>query len=258
MMRFMAVTLCTLAAGAFFVLPAHSESNTIAPQNFVYAQSCHAPFAPPSAGFAIPGRRDLGALADVEQVWIDLSLFNNNFRPDTFIGAGPFTPRNGALEFQWDNLDQVQTHYYRLNALRDDVWIELGRGSFETINCGVVEYIECDIGHAAGTQRVQFGIAAAFSSPERPAIEQWFDITLFSNPRNPILDNGFPPGTFMGAGPFPREGTHFTWQGIRPGLRHHYRLNVLYAGMHPGWEQQYSGSFVSLNCGNLPGFDPPG
>lgn len=103
----------------------------------------------------------------------------------------------------------MQTHYYRLNALRDGVWIELGRGSFETINCGVVESIECDIGHAAGTQRVQFGIAAAFSSPERPAIEQWFDITLFSNPRSPILDNGFPPGTFIGTGPFPREGTHF-------------------------------------------------
>jgi hypothetical protein len=36
------------------------------------------------------------------------------------------------------------------------------------------------------------------------------------------------------------------------------RLNVLYAGMRPDWEQQYSGSFVSLDCRNLPGFDPPG
>jgi hypothetical protein len=126
------------------------------------------------------------------------------------------------------------------------------------INCGVVEAQECRIGDPAGLLSVQFGIAEAHPRLGQPAIEQWFDITLFSNPRTPILDNGFLPGTFIGAGPFPPAGTHFTWQGIRPGLRHHYRLNVLYAGNPPLWVQQYSGSFVSLDCRGLPAFDPPG
>jgi hypothetical protein len=193
-------------------------------------------------------------------VWLDLSLFDNNFARGTFLGAGPFEPRGtGATEFLWHGLEHARRHYYRLNALTTDGrWIELRRGSFETINCGVVEAMECTIGHPDATQYVQFGIAEAFSPAESPALQQWFDLTLHANPRFPGLDNGFLPGTFIGAGPFPREGTHFTWQGIRSGLRHFYRLNTLYGGSRPGWVQQYSGSFESLDCARLPAFAAPG
>lgn len=229
------------------------------PMNFVYAQQCPAPFADPSANFAIPGGRDLPSLGaeGADEVWIDLSIFDNGFAGGTFLAAGPFFPnRGGALEFQWHGIDKAFTHYYRLNALRDGRWLELGRGWFEPINCGVVEGTECNIGHADGSLGVQFGIAEAHSPPGRQAIEQWFDLTLFANPLNPTLDNGWVQGTFVGAGPFPIRGTHFTWDGILPARRHFYRKNVLHAST--GWEQTYSGSFVSLDCRNLPAFDPPG
>jgi hypothetical protein len=235
-----------------------ASASTAAPANFVYRQSCPAPFASPSVGFAIPGTRDLPSLAveGAEQIWIDLSIFDNGFAAGTFIGAGPFIPRHGALEFQWDGIDKSYLHHYRLNALRDGSWFELGRATFQPINCGVVEGMECQIGHPEGLLGVQFGISEAYSPPGRPAIEQWFDLTLFANPRSPTLDNGFLPGTFIGAGPFPPTGTHLWWSGIKPGLHHFYRKNVLHAGT--GWEQTYSGSFVSLDCRGLPAFDPPG
>jgi hypothetical protein len=260
----------TLVVGAHITSPAVVDASPERPANFVYRQSCPAPFADPSVGFAIPGVRDLPALnADgAEQIWIDLSIFDNGFAPGTFIGAGPFfvgiaaeVPRYGALEFQWDGLDRAFLHYYRLNALRDGRWIELGRGVFEPINCGVVEAMECAIGDPAGVLSVQFGIAEPFSTSVQRAIEQWFDLTIIANPRSPMLDNGFLPGTYIGAGPFSVGGTHYTWQGIRPGLRHFYRNNVLYdvllADDHR-WMQTYSGSFLSLDCRGLPAFDAPG
>ena len=164
-------------------------------------------------------------------------------------------PRHGALEFRWANIKTGATHYYRLNALSSGTWVELGRGSFEAINCGVVEGMECRIGDPDDVLSVQFGVASAYSPADRPAIQQWFDLTLLTSATNPSLDGGFLPGTFLGAGPFPPGGAHFTWSGIRPSLRHFYRQNTLYGD---GWEQQYSGSFVSLDCRDLPEFDPPG
>jgi hypothetical protein len=247
-----------LAVWAAVTSPATGEVAPLQPLNFVYDQACGEPVGAPQAGFAIPGTRDLPSLGaeGTEQIWIDLSLFNNGFAPGTFIGAGPFVPRHGALEFRWYNLQPVRMHYYRLNALRAGKWIELGRGSFETINCGVVEAVACSIGNPAGATGVQFDIAEAYSPPGRPALEQWFDLTLFANPRNTTLDNGFLSGTFIGAGPFLVAGTHFWWSGLLPGRRHFYRKNVLHAGT--GWEQTYSGSFVSLDCRGLPAFDAPG
>lgn len=230
------------------------------PRNFVYALSCPAPFGPTTAGFAIPGARDLPALnaAGAEQIWIDLSLQNNNFARGTFIGAGPFVPgRSGVTPFLWDNLEYGR-HYYRLNALRDGQWIELGRGSFETLNCGVVQGMECWIGHPDGVLGVGFGIAPVGQFRSTPAREQWLDLTLFASRVNPMLDNGFLPGTFVGAGPFPASGAQHWWTNIRPALRHFYRVNAFYPGPNGGWVQQYSGSFLSLDCRNLPAFDAPG
>lgn len=261
MTRLIAALFAALLMSALFASRT-THAKEIPPGNFVYQQLCPAPFAQPSVGFAIPGKQEAALLGGdgVRQVWVDLTLFNNNFAPRTFLGAGPFEPRAfGATGFLWPGLEQARTHYYRLNALTvEGRWIELGRGTFETIDCGVVERMECQIGHPDALLGVQFGIAAAFSPPESPALQQWFDLTLHANPRNRLLDNGFPPGSFIGAGPFPPEGTHFWWSGIRPGLRHFYRLNTLYGGAMAGWQQQYSGSFVSLDCARLPAFAPPG
>jgi hypothetical protein len=81
-------------------------------------------------------------------------------------------------------------------------------------------------------------IAVTFAWPETPgALQTWVDLSL--------LDNGFLPDTFLGmtwgSAPFP--GNTYTWAGIVPGLRHFYRVNVLYPD---GWVVVASGSFVSM------------
>ena len=252
-----ALAVLALTAAATQI-PARATATQISrARNFVYSQSCPAPFSPVSVGFAVPGAWDLDLTnGPLDQVWIDLSLSDNDFAPDTFIGAGPFTPRRGALEFQWQGLHAAERHYYRLNALQSGRWVELGHGSFETINCGVVEAMECNI--PDGPVSVQFGIARAYSPPQRPVVEQWLDLTTAGRAPDFVLDDGFLPGSFIGAGPFPASGAHFTWQNINPGVRHYYRVNALYAGIRSGWEPQYSGSFESLDCRAMPAFEAPG
>jgi hypothetical protein len=219
------------------------------PMNFVVSQSCPVAYTEPTVAFAIPGAGDLAALdaAGAQQIWLDLSLFDNGFAPGTFAGAGPFGPRASAFEFHWPGIDKNRVHYYRLNALRNGQWIELGRGVFEAVNCWGIEGIRCQPG---GTVSVQFGISPAYSSQARPALQQWLDLTVMANHRSPAIHNGFLPGTFVSAGPFPVSATHFTWAGIAPGLRHWYRKNVLYADGR--WDQVYGGSFLPLDCRSLP------
>jgi hypothetical protein len=72
--------------------------------------------------------------------WIDLSLFNNNFAPGTFIGAGPFPPRfEGPFRasFEWEGIIPQRVHYYRFNTqYSGNLWAEhVGRGSFSSLDC---------------------------------------------------------------------------------------------------------------------------
>jgi hypothetical protein len=52
------------------------------------------------------------------QQWVDLSLFDNNWQPSTFINAGPFAA--SATSFQWDGLLPNATHFVRVNQQRSD------------------------------------------------------------------------------------------------------------------------------------------
>jgi hypothetical protein len=54
--------------------------------------------------------------------------------------------------------------------------------------------------------------------------EQWVDLSLF--------DNGFAPGTFLGAGPLPPGQYTFVWDGLIPNATHYVRVNTLTA---EGW-----------------------
>ena len=79
-------------------------------------------------------------------------------------------------------------------------------------------------------------VAATFSWSETPgALQTWVDLSLF--------DNGFLPDTFLGVGREVFPGNTFTWDGILPGLRHFYRVNVFYPD---GWVTVAWGSFVSM------------
>jgi hypothetical protein len=208
-----------------------------------------------TATFIVAGGGELkeqfGAVPD--ELWIDLSLFDNNFAPGMFIGAGPFVPAavGGGGFFPWHSLLASRVHYYRVNARFGNQWREAGRGSFETPNCDFVTRLSCFLNGSA-LQQVHFAVPPASPIPGLVAVQQWIDLTLFANPRNTLLDNGFLPGTFVGAGPFAPSGGQFDWDGIVAGQRHHYRLNTFYSDVPARWVEQFSGSFVSLDCRNLP------
>jgi len=260
-MRFCLV-LAVFGFAALVASQAPSARAEIAPPaNFVSGIDCPGDGA--RVAFVIPGTDDLvarfGRVPDA--IWIDLSLFDNNFAAGTFLGRGPFTPEPGLSTQvpRWWNLIPASMHYYRLNARFGAEWREVGRGSFETPNCQFVGSYSCEAG---GTSVVAFRLPQAFLTPDRPVLQQWIDLTLLANPRNPLLDNGFPPGTFIGAGPFPPSGAAFEWRGIVPSRRHYYRVNLLHGGppaigARENWQPFFSGSFVSLDCRDLPRLQPP-
>lgn len=62
-------------------------------------------------------------------------------------------------------------------------------------------------------------VAVTFSwyGNDPTAIQQWIDLSIFNN--------GWQPGSFVGAGPFPGTTTSFTWNGLVAGVRHYTRVN---------------------------------
>lgn len=73
-------------------------------------------------------------------------------------------------------------------------------------------------------------------TPVVGAINQYLDLTL--------ADNGFGPGTFLGAGPLDPATNQIFWNGLVAGQPHFWRVNALTAG---GWLTSATGAFVP--CG---------
>ena len=242
-------------------VPEPARADIATPRNFVSSLECQIDAV--TVRFVVPSAFDVSNKIGMpaEQVWIDLSLQNNGFVPGTFINAGPFVPRGDLSDqvFAWHGVVNNSQHFYRINALAGGTWRELGRGTFETPDCAPVLEMACE---STGTAAVTFGTPRSSLGPERPAIAQWIDLSIFGNPRNPNLDNGFVPGTFIGAGPFSPEGVRFTWRGITPALRHYFRVNVFHSGPpqfgdNDTWAQMGGGRFVSLDCRDLPRMRAP-
>jgi hypothetical protein len=213
--------------------------------------------------FILPGVPDVrsnlaakGISADPDAIWLDLSLFDNDFAPGTFLNAGPFAAAADGRLFGWFGLADRKTHFYRLNAHVGLRWVELGRGSFETPDCSTVNSIVCDRRSGANTVDFVFAKYEAQLPPGVPvpplltALQSWIDLSL--------QDNDFLPGTFLGARTSPAPSA-YGWSGLAPGLRHYYRLNTLWSDGR--WDGGRSiggfGSFVSLRCDGLPALPPP-
>jgi hypothetical protein len=226
-------------------------------RNFVASLNCTFQVVPETgevsetnviASFWIPRRVDLPAAT--QQVWIDLSLFNNNFARGTFIGAGAFLPEEGTQQFDWFGLRPARRHFYRLNALTPGGWVEVGRGVFDTPDCRSVGQLVCGGG---GDQSVLFALhSTPFGDGLPMAREQWIDLSLFNN--------NFARGSFIGAGPFNAHpagpfGETFQWNDILPGRMHFFRMNAYYGGTR--WVEVARGSFLSLDCRGLPSPAPP-
>jgi len=67
--------------------------------------------------------------------------------------------------------------------------------------------------------------------------QQWLDLSL--------LNNGFAPGTFVSAGPLPRDRWGFMWDGLLPGLTHYIRVNTL---TPTGWVSSRTTTLVTGVC----------
>jgi len=226
------------------------NATTAPPPAFLSGTFC--PDNDPAAMFIVPGIEETadilaarGISGRVDAVWIDLSLFDNDFAQGTFLGLGPNTPDpDGAVTRAWRGLDHETTHFYRLNARVGDRWVELGRGTFRTNNCLVLLQVLCegDDSVRATFEPLQPGILEQGGLPT----ETWIDLSLFNN--------GFAAGTFIGNGPvaFNPHGARndSDWPGLLPGRTHYYRENTHYSAA--GWVPQYNGSFDTPTCASLP------
>jgi beta-lactamase class A len=76
--------------------------------------------------------------------WLDLSIFNDGFAPENFVGVGPFD--GGTWGFMWDGLLQGTTHYARVNTLTRAGWMSSATFAFYTPVCDVGAYAPAPAG----------------------------------------------------------------------------------------------------------------
>jgi hypothetical protein len=150
------------------------------------------------------------------QQWIDLSLQNNNFAPNTFISLGPLAPNQNTAV--WEGLLPSMTHYLRINTNVGGNWQPSGTVFWTTPSCAGFQGVtnlrlvsqECLLD---GTVRINLAWEAIGQGT------QFVDLSL--------QNNGFAPNTFVGLGPFAASVETLTWDGILPGLTHYLRVNTL-------------------------------
>lgn len=168
------------------------------------------------------------------QTWVDISLAPG-FAPGWFKGHGPLA--GSQTVYALDGVPQGLNFFYRVNTLYSSGWKETASGSFVS-NCGgaggsgppaTVDVVQkCD---SSGNVTVMFKWQA--NAPG----QQWLDLST--------MNNGFAPGTFVGAGPVASGSGTYTWSGIAKGLTHYWRVNALTPA---GWSSSNTGSFTSLSC----------
>lgn len=169
--------------------------------------------------------------AGAQQTWFDISLAPG-FAPGWFQGLGPLPASQTA--YALDGVPQGLTYFYRVNTLYPDGWRATASGTFVS-NCtgggtpvtGATAQV-CD---ASG------GVTVTFNWQASAPGSQWLDLSIFNN--------GFAPGSFVGAGPVASGNGSFVWTGIARSTTHFWRVNALTAS---GWSTSNTGSFRTLSC----------
>ena len=182
-------------------------------------------FPPTSVNVTFTFQPAAGALVQ----WLDLSLFDNGFVPGTFLGAGPLTPDGTTVV--WQGLRPGLPHFWRVNALTPGGWVTSTTGAF--VPCGAPALRTTALTYACtGNGRADVTFRWAAGAPA--GLLQFLDLTLF--------DNGFVPGTFLGAGPLSPTAQELTWRGLLANTVHFWRVNSLIFG----WNASLTGSFVAV------------
>jgi hypothetical protein len=174
--------------------------------------------------------------AGAQQTWFDISLVPG-FAWGWFQGYGPLPASSTA--YALDGIPPGLTYYYRVNTLYSGgVWKQSASGSFIS-GCGggggsggppvTIDAMQSCDGYG--------GVTVTFKWQANASGVQFLDLST--------MNNGFAPGTFVGAGPVGNGQGSFTWYGIARGLTHFWRVNTLTAS---GWVSSNTGAFTSLTC----------
>lgn len=174
--------------------------------------------------------------------WVDLSLFDNGFLPDTFLGAGPFPP--ATTSFTWDSIAPGLPHFYRVNALYPDGWSVVATGSFVT---GVCPKPEPTASHGGVTAVTCEGTwpRVTFTWTPGGGTSQWLD--LAGSPEAMAL------GDFKGSGPFSGD-TSSLRMVIAPNYDYWWRVNTY---SDAGWSPSPVWFLAGVRCGPTPTPIPP-
>jgi hypothetical protein len=175
------------------------------------------------------------------QTWVDLSLFDNGFLPDTFLAVrwGPF-PANA---FTWDGIVPGLRHFYRVNALYPDGWVAVASGSFvsmqgcpkPTATWGGVRDPQCD----------EDFVNLTFGWVPGSGDSQWLD--LAESPEAMALD------TYYTQGPLPPDTNSFRLR-VRPNVSYWWRVNT---HSEAGWSPSPIWPLWGVYCGPQAPVPPP-
>ena len=137
---FSLLTALLLLAGApFLSLPAAAGPRQLPPPNPTPAGAAAGLTITQACNPATPGKvRATFAWTPSQsgQQWLDLSLSNNGFQPQTFVAVGPLPAQ--ASTFTWDGLLAGTPHFARVNTLTSYGWEPSATLSFSTSRCGAV------------------------------------------------------------------------------------------------------------------------
>lgn len=169
------------------------------------------------------------------QVRLDLSLFDNDFQPGTFVSTGPLEPT--ATSYTWRGIRPGDVHYYRLNLRDADGWHPGPTGEFVSGLCVSPAASLQAVTQACSATAEEAKASFAWSPGVHSGGAQWVDLSLFNN--------GFAEGTFISVGPLPPATSTLDWAGLRQDSQHYWRVNTL---APDGWHPSATGTFKTTTC----------
>jgi hypothetical protein len=156
--------------------------------------------------------------------FLDLSIFDNGFAPDTFLGS-PLAPNQSTLV--WNGILTDTAHVWRVNALTPSGWVTSATGAF--VACGTPRAL--GVSPACQNRNLttgNFRWAALTPAP----VTQYLDLGW---------DPYFSPGSYYGSQQTPTTSS-VSWPNIPANITQYYRINALTAdGV---WHSSPAGSFI--------------